>query len=231
MVTKKFFFLFSVLLSMVGTNVLAVNEAASKDDTVSVNYLHLEDIEIEPGETKEVEMLMTNAYEVSGVQGNIKLPEGLSFVTKKNKKTGEEVPVLTSIEDRADGFSVSGSLQEDGSVTFAQYSGDGWTYDEKEGAIFTFKIKAAEDATSGTYTITLSEVVLSIVCSDETTKGYEIPDRTSTLTVKGTAGIGTLKEENSKDGSYYTLGGSKQQGKPTQKGVYIHKGKKMIVNR
>jgi hypothetical protein len=226
MVTKKFFFLFSVLLSMVGTNVLAVNEAASKDDTVSVNYLHLEDIEIEPGETKEVEMLLTNAYEVAGVNGNIKLPEGLSFVMKKKDKLDAK-----SIDDRAEDFTLSCALQEDGSAKFAQYSGDGWTYDEKEGAIFTFKIKAAEDATSGTYTITLSEVVLSIVCSDETTKGYEIPDRTGTLTVKGTAGIGTLKEENSKDGSYYTLGGSKQQGKPTQKGVYIHKGKKMIVNR
>ena len=47
----------------------------------------------------------------------------------------------------------------------------------------------------------------------------------------GTTGINTLPNDDGEDmsGNWYTLDGRKLQGKPTQKGVYISNGKKMVI--
>jgi Ca2+-binding EF-hand superfamily protein len=137
------------------------------------NYLHLANIDIKPGETKSITMLLTNTSEVSAVQGNIKLPEGVSFVTKANGRLD-----VSNIDGRSEDFTLSCALQADGSMTFAHYSADGFAYEGNEGGIFTFKIKADYNAEPGTYNVKLSEVVLSI-----NGIGYDIDDRTSQLNV------------------------------------------------
>ena len=146
-----------------------VLQAAVSDD----NYLHLADVTIKQGETIEVQMLMTNANTVSAVQGKLILPAGLSIVKKSNGRIDAQ-----NIDARSEDFTLSCNVLDDGSLTFAQYSADGYTYEGNTGGIFTFKIKADETATAGTYTVTLSNVVLSV-----DGVGYDIPDRTSSLTV------------------------------------------------
>ena len=195
------------------------NRAAKRTVNLEDNYLHLGDIDINPGETKTVELLMTNADEVKGTQGNIKLPAGLSFVKKSNGKVD-----AANINDRSEDFTLSCQIQDDGSLTFAHYSGDGFAFEGNSGGVFTFKIVADEDATAGTYSIDLTGVVLSI-----DGVGYDLPDRTSLLTVLGTSGILPNVNDNDND-NYYTLDGRKLQGKPTQKGVYIVNGHKVVVN-
>ncbi len=49
-----------------------------------------------------------------------------------------------------------------------------------------------------------------------------------TLTVSGSTGIETVMNEQPEDGCWYTLNGQKLQGEPTQKGIYIYKGKKIV---
>ncbi len=147
------------------------------------NYLHLDQIDMEPGETKEVELLLTNAGTVAGVQGNIKLPEGVSFVLKSNERVD-----VSNIDSRAEDFSLSCALQEDGSLTFAQYSPDGFIYEGNSGGIIRFKIKAADDAKPGKYEIKLSDVVLSV-----NGVGVDIPESSSVLNIIG--GDADLKVE------------------------------------
>lgn len=139
------------------------------------NYLHLDQIDMDPGEMKEVELLLTNTGTVAAAQGNIKLPEGLSFVMKSNGRVD-----VSNIDSRAEGFTLSCALQEDGSLTFAQYSPDGFTYDGNSGGILKFKIKAADDAKPGNYEIMLSDVVLSV-----NGVGVDIPNRMSVLHIIG----------------------------------------------
>ena len=190
---------------------------------ISSNYVHLADIDIKPGETKTIEMLMTNANTVAGIQGNVKLPNGLSFVKKTNGKVD-----AANVNSRAEDFTLSCAVQDDGSLTFAQYSADGFTFEGKEGAVFTFKIKADENATAGTYSVNLSDVVLSIGGV-----GYDIPNRTSSLTITGTTGIESVESnqtaEGLETGNWYTLDGRRLSGKPTKRGIYIVNGKKMVV--
>jgi hypothetical protein len=180
------------------------------------NYLHLATIDIKPGETLEIPMLMTNANTVAAIQGNIKLPEGLTFVTKSNGRLD-----VKNNDSRAEDFTLSCGLQSDGSLTFAQYSTDGFTYEGSEGTIFTFKIQAAEDVTPGTYNIVLSNVVLSI-----DGVGYEYPESTSTLNITGTDGISNIMGISEHE-TYYTLDG--REVKNPGKGIYIVYGKKVVI--
>ncbi len=185
---------------------------------VDENYLQLDDITIEPGETNEIQMQMTNTGVVAAIQGKLTLPAGLSIVKTSRGKVDAK-----NIDDRSEDFTLSCNVLDDGSLTFAQYSADGFTYEGNTGGIFTFKIKADETATAGTYSVTLSNVVLSI-----DGVGYDIPDRTSSLTVTGTSGISNVNV-NDNDNRYYTLDGQLLQGKPTQKGVYIVNGRKVVM--
>ena len=184
------------------------------------NYMHLADLEIAPGETKEFELLMTNVDGVTASQGNIKLPEGLSFVTKSNGKVDAK-----NIDSRSEDFTLSCAIQEDGSLTFAHYSADGFSYEGNSGGVFKFKVKAAETATAGTYSIDLSNVVLSI-----DGVGYHIPNRTSLVTITETTGI--ISIDNSQltiDNVWHTLNGTRLNGKPTKAGIYIVNGKKVVI--
>ena len=52
----------------------------------------------------------------------------------------------------------------------------------------------------------------------------------ATVVSGGSTGIETVEIEPFADDNYYTIGGVKLNGKPTAKGVYIHRGKKIIVN-
>ena len=49
------------------------------------------------------------------------------------------------------------------------------------------------------------------------------------VTYGNATGISVVKANAQTDESWYTIGGTRLSGKPTQKGVYIHQGKKVVV--
>lgn len=156
------------------SNSRAITNERRKTPDLTQNFLHLDAISIAPGETKDIQLLMTNSDQVAAIQGNIKLPQGLTFATNDKGK-----PIVVGNEERADDFTLSCEIQNDGSLTFAQYSGDGYTYDGNEGHVLTFRIKADANATTGTYEVLLSAVTLSI-----DGVGYDLANRTSSLTIE-----------------------------------------------
>lgn len=173
---------------------------AAKDITRGTDisdHLYLKDQSIMPGETKDIAVQMTNANEVRAVQGNIKLPEGLKFVTKSNGKLD-----VKNLDERSEDFTLSCALQEDGSMTFTHYSADGFAYQGNEGGIFTFKIAASETAAMGDFQIDLTGVVLSI-----NGVGYELPDLSSKITITDTDNIESVTCTTNGKKSTYSLSG------------------------
>ena len=168
------------VVSLINRFILHRNNAPKKVSAENVvteagkDWLYLDDWHFYyPGEIEEISVKMHNANEVKAVQGNIKLPAGFSFVTKSNGRLD-----VANLNDRSEDFTLSCALQEDGSMTFAQYSADGFAYDGNEGGIFTFKVKLDEDLPFGYYAVKLSDVVMSI-----DGVAYEAPDRTSDMII------------------------------------------------
>ena len=112
-------------------------------------------------------------------------------------------------------------------MTFTQYSIDGYTYEGNEGGIFTFKITAGAGIQSGTYSMSLTDVILSIGG-----KAYEQPDSSCTLLADGIKAIDNGQLINGNEGVWYSPDG-RRLDKP-QRGINIVRyadgnGKKVLV--
>ena len=94
---------------------------------------------------------------------------------------------------------------------------------------FVFCIGTASNA-SANQTVDIERVKKTSYFEVSSTKEngkYTINNVTETVT--GIEGVGADVQQRKVDNSYYTLSGQRLTGKPTQRGVYIHAGKKIIV--
>ena len=198
------------------TNAKAM-KAPQRAATGNDNYLSIDAVNIKPGETKTISVGMTNTENIQGLQCNIELPEGLSFTTKANGK----IDIANNI-DRGDGFTLSGYLQEDGSLTVAAVNFDGDTYYGNSGTIFTFKITADEGMPVGEYEIKVRDIVLS--------SGVAIKpsDTTGKVTVESSqTSIQQIESNDNASDQIYNLSG--QRVKAPLHGIYVINGRKVIV--
>ena len=97
----------------------------------------------------------------------------------------------------------------------------GWKNGETED-VLTVKPTATTDATKDS---PVGEYVITV--SGGEAKNYELTYVAGTLTVKASSGILPIINDNV-NVNYYSLDGRKLQGKPTQKGVYIQNGRKIV---
>lgn len=192
-------------------------KAPRRAATGADNYLSIDALTIKPGETKTVKVNLTNTESIQGLQCNVKLPQGLSFATKASGKID-----ISNDADRGDGFTLSSSLQEDGSLTVATLNFEGDAYVGKTGTVFTFKVKASEDMSAGVYEILIHDIVLS--------SGVAIKpsDATGKVTVEGSSsGLQQIDADGNQSDSIYNLNG--QRVNNPSRGIYIVNGRKVIV--
>jgi hypothetical protein len=192
-------------------------KAPRRAATGADNYLSIDALTIKPGETKTVTVNLTNTESIQGLQCNVKLPQGLSFATKASGKID-----ISNDANRGDGFTLSSSLQEDGSLTVATLNFEGDAYVGKTGTVFTFKVKASEDMSAGVYEILIHDIVLS--------SGVAIKpsDATGMVTVVGSSsGLQQIDADSNQSDSIYNLNG--QRVNNPSRGIYIVNGRKVIV--
>lgn len=103
------------------------------------NKFFIEDFSIEAGETKEIEICLTNDEAFTGFQADIYLPEGLSFY----QEDGEYIFDLSSRKHRS--HTISSALQTDGAVRLLSYSTTSKEYSDSEGVLVYCSIVASED--------------------------------------------------------------------------------------
>ena len=198
------------------TNAKAM-KAPRRAATGSENYLSIDAISIKPGETKTVSVDMTNTESIQGLQCNIDLPEGLSFATKSNGKVD-----IANDADRGDGFTLSGNMQEDGSLTVATVNFEGDTYYGNTGTIFTFKITADESMAAGEYEIKVRDIVLSCGVA------IKPSDTTGKVTVSNSeTGLQQIEANGNQSNRIYNLNG--QRVKTPKQGIYIKNGRKVLT--
>ena len=114
----------------------------------------LDAFSIKPGETKEVNVYLTNGdIDITDFEGYIALPKGFSFVAAYDnnsyaKMTGRETA----------GQALTAEIQTDGRLLFGIYQMTGTTgFSGKEGSVVAFTIKADENINLGSYTLKMDD--------------------------------------------------------------------------
>lgn len=123
--------------------------------------LTISDFKVMPGETKTITIDMTNSLPIRAFQVQVCFPDGVTLAARP-----------TLVEDRIGSYedefgeevacskTLSYNKWEDGSYMIVVNADDGYPFSGTEGGVITLKVKAAADATLGTYTMTLQNMEL-----------------------------------------------------------------------
>lgn len=135
------------------------------------NKFFIEDFSIEPGETKELEILLTNDVEFSAFQADLYIPKGLTVY----QEDGEYIFDLSDRKYRD--HTLSAALQDDNAIRLLSYSTKVKNYSGNEGALVYFTVTADADF-SGTHQIEIRNIVFTQ--ADETE--YQLEPTVTTVT-------------------------------------------------
>jgi hypothetical protein len=182
------------------------------------------DFELKAGETKtvEIELVNTNAY----CQGQfvITLPEGVTIPDYENDDE-EMVPDVQLTSRKKSDHTVTTKLKSPGVWGVVIVSVSNKTFKGNDGALVTFKVKAADDLTGGVLTGKIGEILFA-------GEGVESNIADVTFNITSTSGINEISAE--KPATVYDLKGNQIRKNATSveglaKGVYIINNKKVIV--
>ena len=171
---KKVFIMLSCLFSLQAWTVSAQNR------------LYIEDFSIDPGATVDVSIMLDNEVtDFASFQADLYLSEGLELVQQYNEED-EEYFFFSLTSRKKSRMAIGAATQSDGSMRMmlTQTMGSSMqTISGTSGALVTFKIKAAENA-SGTKYIDLKNVVFTTASAQQ----YNFSDERTTVTITGSSG-------------------------------------------
>ena len=170
---KKVFIMLSCLFSLQAWTVSAQNR------------LYIEDFSIDPGATVDVSIMLDNEVtDFASFQADLYLSEGLELVQQYNEED-EEYFFFSLTSRKKSRMAIGAATQSDGSMRMmlTQTMGSSMqTISGTSGALVTFKIKAADNA-SGTKYIDLKNVVFTTVSAQQ----YNFSDERTTVTISSAA--------------------------------------------
>ena len=180
--------------------------------------LYIDDIDLVPGETKEVKVNLNNPGDAfTGCQFDLYLPKGISIVE-------EDGYALVDIGSRSNSrkHTVSTSVQPDGAVRVVCYSNNNNIFSGEQGDILTVTLQVANNAAAGNYNLRLGNITLSR--TDVT--GLTLDDYNARVSIIPTE-IHNAWAESISDSPVYTVSG--QRLKKPRKGINIIDGRKVVV--
>lgn len=142
--------------------------------TMAQDRFYIEDFNIEPGETKTVEIQLDNVTTLSAIQADLFLPEGLSI----DQEDGDYIFDLT--DRKARNHTVSAALVSNGAIRILIASQTSKTFSGNSGALVTFQLTAASSFT-GPADIEMS----NIIASEADMTQHNLPDVTCTVNGNG----------------------------------------------
>ena len=184
------------------------------------NYISIEDLKMQPGEVKTIDVLMTNERDdIRGMQCDITLPSGISFLY--DEEAEDYVSASWRIPRK---LALSSEKQSENTLRVAGVCTGSSSIYGNSGTIFTFKVKADESIVTGMYKIQLSNVELSYgeaIC---------VADRSSSLEItKNVSGVETFVVERQEQSKVYDLRGQRVDESKAKRGLFIVNGKKVVI--
>ena len=195
-------------------------QATRATATSGENYISIEDIKMQPGEVKTIEVLMTNERDdIRGMQCDITLPSGISFLY--DEEAEDYVSASWRIPRK---LALSSEKQGENTLRIAGVCTGSSSIYGNSGSVFTFKVKADENIMAGMYQIQLSNVELSYG------EAISVADRSSSLEItKNASDIETLAVDKHELSIVYDLRGQRVDLSKAKGGLFIVNGKKIII--
>ena len=187
---------------------------------VGDNYISIEDIKMQPGEVKTIEVLMTNERDdIRGMQCDITLPHGISFLYDEDAE--DYVSATARIPKK---MALSSEKQNDNTLRVAGVCTGNTNVGGNSGPIFTFKVKADENVKAGVHQVLLTNVELSYG------EAINIADRSSALEIlSDITGIAGVSFDRKEETVIYDLNGQRVDVSKAKNGVFIVNGKKVYI--
>ena len=135
----------------------------------ATDLFHIEDFNIEPGQTAQVEILLDNEVQYTAFQSDLYLPEGLALEAQS-----------VALTDRKADHSIATSVLADGGIRMMSYSMSLQPYSGNSGTLVTFRVTAGESF-AGPLIIQLRNTRFT------TLQGREIPFENTSCTVSAVA--------------------------------------------
>lgn len=117
----------------------------------------VDDLYIQPGETKEVTVHMVSTEDVAGFQMDIFVPEGVTFAKNASGK------YITRLVDWYTTHSITNKEQDTGALRILVASLDYDIIVKGTDAIFTFRVTASNDVALGKYNPSITDIVVAPV--------------------------------------------------------------------
>ena len=210
----------------------ALTRSARRADTdlsAYNNVIYLSPFNASANTQVTLSVKMKNTAAIRGFQFDLELPEGMTPVLEDD----EMIYWLNADRSPKKGggqyyHSLEVSRQSDGSYRFLCGSQQDKTFKGNDGEILVFQVNVAADMADGDYPILLKNMKLT---ETDISKFYTADLIETTVTIgDGASGIRTNVNDNDNvNDGWYTIDGRKLQGKPTQKGVYIMNGRKVVI--
>ena len=143
----------NTILGISTQSTVSLHAKAASDN--GQNSLYIEDFEINPGETKEIQIMLDNATAFSALQADIYMPEGLNIEKRSSGKYR-----FSLNPDRIEDHSVSSSTRPDGAIRILVASQGSEELYGNEGYIVSFKV-TADDGFVGPHSIEMKNIVAS----------------------------------------------------------------------
>ncbi|MBR5686630.1 MAG: leucine-rich repeat protein [Prevotella sp.] len=195
------------------------------------NAIYVEPVTALSGTRQVLSVRMKNSVKVSGFEFALQLPEGITTDDFNMAELSDD----RTTAGKTDFF--NSSLQADGTLKILcattrgnRNTGKLYTFSGNEGEVARITIDIPAGYQVGTYNLS----ILNAKTTDPDGVKTRLPNTGTNINiVSETTGIHdtqfSIDSSDSQSQSWYTLDGQKLDKKPTQKGVYIVNGKKMVV--
>lgn len=127
-------------------------------DVSTDNVLAMDNLTGYMGKTVTLPILMNNEQQITGLQFDLYLPEGITVAKKANGKN--DITVADRMEE---GYSLSNNSMDDGSVRVTGLSMESTPFTGNSGAIVNVELQVDESVAEGNYQIQVKNIILSDV--------------------------------------------------------------------
>lgn len=186
------------------------------------NSFYFTDAAILPGETTDIELCMRNTVtDLTCLEAEIQLPEGLTVACDD-----EGAPIATLYRDRTPNHELITNVLDNGNLKLLVSSISGNMVNGKEGPLLCFRVKAAETAPLGEWTV-VETIGESLLVNSKAVAYYSVGVIGYILITDDETSIKTINDvQGSTNEDIYNLAG--QRVSKPKNGIFIRGGMKKL---